>query len=199
MGRCVVVNRKTLLLSVIAFVSVSLGVGFVIGRGTNNDSGMGMNHGTHSTIIGEDEAMFLQMMIPHHQQAIVISDLAISISKNEDILKLANQIKAAQAPEIVQMKSWLKAAGLGEDPGHSMHSMAGMLSDSQLQQLKISTGKVFDREFLRGMIAHHQGAVAMVGMIENSSDSKLRDFGKQISRSQTDEIGVMKQLLKAIG
>lgn len=192
-------NRKTLLLSVIAFVSVSLGVGFVIGRGTNNDSGMGMNHGTHSTIIGEDEAMFLQMMIPHHQQAIVISDLAISISKNEDILKLANQIKAAQAPEIVQMKSWLKAAGLGEDPGHSMHSMAGMLSDSQLQQLKISTGKVFDREFLRGMIAHHQGAVAMVGMIENSSDSKLRDFGKQISRSQTDEIGVMKQLLKAIG
>lgn len=192
-------NRKPLILFVITFVSISLGLGFVIGRDTNNDSGMGMNHGAHTTKIGGNEAMFLQMMIPHHQQAIVISDLAIAISENENILKLANQIKGAQAPEIARMKSWLKAAGLGEGPGHSMHAMAGMLSDSELQQLESSTGKEFDRQFLSGMIAHHEGAVAMVGMIENSSDSKLRDFGKQISRSQTDEIEVMKQLLKGIG
>ena len=192
-------NRKALILSVIAFVGVSLGVSLVVGNNTNNDSNMGMNHGAHSMSMGGDEAMFLQMMIPHHQQAIVISDLAISISKNEDILKLANQIKGAQAPEIDQMKSWLKAAGLGEDPGHSMHAMAGMLTDSQLGQLKNSTGKDFDRQFLSGMIAHHQGAVDMVRMIENSSDLKLRDFGKQINQSQSSEIAVMKQLLKSIG
>ena len=192
-------NRKALILSVLAFVGVSLGVSLVVGNGTNNDSNMGMNHGAHSMSMGGDEAMFLQMMIPHHQQAIVISDLAISISKNEDILKLANQIKGAQAPEIDQMKSWLKAAALGEDPGHSMHAMAGMLTDSQLEQLKNSTGKDFDRQFLSGMIAHHQGAVEMVRMIENSSDLKLRDFGKQINQSQSSEIAVMKQLLKSIG
>lgn len=192
-------NRKALILSVIAFVGVSLGVSLVVGNNTNNDSNMGMNHGAHSMSMGGDEAMFLQMMIPHHQQAIVISDLAISISKNEDILKLANQIKGAQAPEIDQMKSWLKAAGLGEDPGHSMHAMAGMLTDSQLEQLKNSTGKDFDRQFLSGMIAHHQGAVEMVRMIENSSDLKLRDFGKQINQTQSSEIAVMKQLLKSIG
>lgn len=192
-------NRKALILSVIAFVGASLGVSLVVGNNTNNDSNMGMNHGAHSMSMGGDEAMFLQMMIPHHQQAIVISDLAISISKNEDILKLANQIKGAQDPEIDQMKSWLKAAGLGEDPGHSMHAMAGMLTDSQLEQLKNSTGKDFDRQFLSGMIAHHQGAVEMVRMIENSSDLKLRDFGKQINQSQSSEIAVMKQLLKSIG
>ena len=192
-------NRKALILSVIAFVGVSLGVSLVVGNNTNNVSNMGMNHGAHSMSMGGDEAMFLQMMIPHHQQAIVISDLAISISKNEDILKLANQIKGAQAPEIDQMKSWLKAAGLGEDPGHSMHAMAGMLTDSQLEQLKNSTGKDFDRQFLSGMIAHHQGAVEMVRMIENSSDLKLRDFGEQIIQSQSSEIAVMKQLLKSIG
>ncbi len=192
-------NRKALILSVIAFVGVSLGVSLVVGNNTNNGANMGMNHGAHSMSMGGDEAMFLQMMIPHHQQAIVISDLAISISKNEDILKLANQIKGAQAPEIDQMKSWLKAAGLGEDPGHSMHAMAGMLTDSQLEQLKNSTGKDFDRQFLSGMIAHHQGAVEMVRMIENSSDLKLRDFGKQINQSQSSEIAVMKQLLKSIG
>ncbi len=192
-------NRKALILSVLAFVGVSLGVSLVVGNNTNNDSNMGMNHGAHSMSMEGDEAMFLQMMIPHHQQAIVISDLAISISKNEDILKLANQIKGAQAPEIDQMKSWLKAAGLGEDPGHSMHAMAGMLTDSQLEQLKNSTGKDFDRQFLSGMIAHHQGAVEMVRMIENSSDLKLRDFGEQINQSQSSEIAVMKQLLKSIG
>ncbi len=192
-------NQKALILSVLAFVGVSLGVSLVVGNNTNNDSNMGMNHGAHSMSMGGDEAMFLQMMIPHHQQAIVISDLAISISKNEDILKLANQIKGAQAPEIDQMKSWLKAAGLGEDPGHSMHAMAGMLTDSQLEQLKNSTGKDFDRQFLSGMIAHHQGAVEMVRMIENSSDLKLRDFGEQINQSQSSEIAVMKQLLKSIG
>ena len=192
-------NRKALILSVIAFVGASLGVSLVVGNNTNNDSNMGMNHGAHSMSMGGDEAMFLQMMIPHHQQAIVISDLAISISKNEDILKLANQIKGAQAPEIDQMKSWLKAAGLGEDPGHSMHAMAGMLTDSQLEQLKNSTGKDFDRQFLSGMIAHHEGAVEMVRMIENSSDLKLRDFGEQINQTQSSEIAVMKQLLKSIG
>ena len=192
-------NRKALILSVIAFVGASLGVSLVVGNNTNNDSNMGMNHGAHSMSMGGDEAMFLQMMIPHHQQAIVISDLAISISKNEDILKLANQIKGAQDPEIDQMKSWLKAAGLGEDPGHSMHAMAGMLTDSQLEQLKNSTGKDFDRQFLSGMIAHHEGAVEMVRMIENSSDLKLRDFGEQINQSQSSEITVMKQLLKSIG
>lgn len=192
-------NRKALILSVVAFVGASLGVSFVVGNGTNNDSNLGLNHGAHSMSMGGDEAMFLQMMIPHHQQAIVISDLAITISKNEDILKLANQIKGAQAPEIDQMKSWLKAAGLGEDPGHSMHAMAGMLTDSQLEQLKNSTGKDFDRQFLSGMIAHHEGAVEMVRMIENSSDLKLRDFGEQINQSQSSEIAVMKQLLKSIG
>ena len=160
---------------------------------------MGMDHGAHSSTMGGDEAMFLQMMIPHHQQAIVISDLAISISTNKDVLDLANQIKNAQAPEIAQMKSWLKAAGLGEDPGHSMHAMAGMLTDSQIEQLKNSTGKDFDRLFLSSMIKHHEGAIDMVGMIENSSDQKIKQFGKQITVSQTGEIEAMQQLIKSIG
>ncbi len=192
-------NRKALVLSAFVFFGVSLGVGFVIGNSTKSDSDMGMDHGAHSSTMGGDEAMFLQMMIPHHQQAIVISDLAISISTNKDVLDLANQIKNAQAPEIAQMKSWLKAAGLGEDPGHSMHTMAGMLTDSEIEQLKNSTGKDFDRLFLSSMIKHHEGAIDMVGMIENSSDQKIKQFGEQITVSQTGEIEAMQQLIKSIG
>ena len=145
------------------------------------------------------DIQFAEEMMLHHEQAVLMSDIALTNSSSEEILSLAQEIKAAQAPEIDQMKSWLKAAGLGEDPGHSMHAMAGMLTDSQLEQLKNSTGKDFDRQFLSGMIAHHQGAVEMVRMIENSSDLKLRDFGEQINQTQSSEIAVMKQLLKSIG
>jgi len=75
-----------------------------------------MNHGgSHSTMKGEnlsaDDAMFLQMMIPHHGQAVIISEYALTNSKNEQILKLAKQIKADQAGEIMQMKKWLSDDG----------------------------------------------------------------------------------------
>jgi uncharacterized protein (DUF305 family) len=147
-------------------------------------------------MVGND-AMFLQMMIPHHEQAVVMSDLALSTSKNADVLKLARQIRDAQAPEIIKMQGWLSDAGLSEDPGHSMgDGMGGMLSDSEISTLKESTGKAFDKLFLTGMIAHHEGAINMVMMIENSSNSDISNLGKEIVKSQAAEIELIKQLLK---
>jgi len=141
----------------------------------NDHMGMMNGHGHNSTsqMVGSDK-MFLQMMIPHHEQAVEMSDLALSTSKNAEVLKLAKQIKGAQAPEIINMRGWLADAGLSEDPGHSMgNGMGAMLSDSELSALKGSKGKAFDRLFLTGMIAHHEGAVHMVMMIENSPNSDL--------------------------
>ena len=192
-------NRKFLLLSILAFVGASLGINALVENNAGNDSGMGMDHSSHSSKMNGDDAMFLQMMIPHHQQAILLSDLAIANSKNQQVLDLAKQIKDAQAPEIEQMKIWLKAAGQGEDPGHSMHSMAGMLSDSEIEQLKAARGNQFDMLFLKGMIAHHQGAVDMVAMIEDSRDAKIKEFGSKIKSSQNKEIELMNNLLKDIG
>jgi uncharacterized protein (DUF305 family) len=163
-----------------------------------DDMGMmgGHGHNSNSQMVGSD-AMFLQMMIPHHEQAVVMSDLALSISKDADVLKLAKQIKDAQAPEIMKMQGWLSDAGLSEDPGHSMgNGMGGMLSDSDLSALKGSTGKAFDKLFLAGMIAHHEGAIDMVMMIENSQDSDVKRLGQDIVKSQTAEIELMKELLK---
>jgi uncharacterized protein (DUF305 family) len=144
--------------------------------------------------------MFLQMMIPHHEQAVVMSDLALSTSKDPEVLKLAKQIKDAQAPEIIKMQGWLADAGLSEDPGHSMgDEMGGMLSDSELSVLKGSTGKAFDKLFLAGMIAHHEGAIHMVMMIEDSSNSDISNLGQEIIKSQSAEIELMKKILKRIG
>ena len=159
-----------------------------------------MGHGgSHSTMAGEnlsaDDAMFLQMMIPHHQQAVIISEYALTNSKNEQILKLAQQIKSDQSNEITQMKQWLTNDGLGTDPGHSMAGMAGMLSDSQLNTLKTVKGVGFDRLFLENMIEHHLGALQMVVMIENSRVAVLRDFAVAITTAQQSEIKQMQKIL----
>jgi len=77
--------------------------------------------------------------------------------------------------------------------------MGGMLSDSDLSALKGSTGKAFDKLFLAGMIAHHEGAIHMVMMIENSQDSDVKRLGQDIVKSQTAEIELMKKILQRIG
>ena len=166
----------------------------------NDHMGMMNGHGHNSTsqMVGSDK-MFLQMMIPHHEQAVEMSDLALSTSKNAEVLKLAKQIKGAQAPEIINMRGWLADAGLSEDPGHSMgNGMGAMLSDSELSALKGSKGKAFDRLFLTGMIAHHEGAIHMVMMIENSPNSEIKNLGQAIIKSQSAEIDLMKELLNKI-
>ena len=197
------IDKKTgILLSIIAALLIS--ITFIASSGMrdsgsdNDDMGMmgGHGHNSNSKMVGSD-AMFLQMMIPHHEQAIVMSDLALSTSKDAEVLKLAKQIKDAQAPEIIKMQGWLADSELSEDPGHSMgNGMGGMLSDSELSALKASTGKAFDKLFLEGMIAHHEGAIDMVMMIENSQDSDVNRLGQDIVKSQTAEIELMKELLK---
>jgi uncharacterized protein (DUF305 family) len=74
--------------------------------------------------------------------------------------------------------------------------MGGMLADSELSALKGSTGKAFDKLFLAGMIAHHEGAIHMVMMIENSLNSDVNKLGQDIVKSQTAELELMKELLK---
>jgi uncharacterized protein (DUF305 family) len=197
------IDKKTgILLSIIVALLISIvlvaSVGMSESDSDNDDMGMmgGHGHNSNSQMVGTD-AMFLQMMIPHHEQAVVMSDLALSNSKDADVLKLAKQIRDAQAPEIIKMQGWLSDAGLSQDPGHSMgDGMGGMLSDSEISTLKGSTGKAFDKLFLSGMIAHHEGAIHMVMMIENSPNSEISNLGKEIVKSQTAEIELMKQLLK---
>lgn len=180
------------LVLVIAFISFGSGRG-----GHDGKHGMGMHGGDKkkSSMNGSDQ-MFLQMMIPHHEQAIEMSDLALAKSKNSEVLKLAQQIKDAQSAEIVSMKSWLQDAGASEDMGHEMdHGMGGMMTAEELASLKSATGKEFDRQFLTSMIAHHEGALHMVMMIKDSEDSNLRTLYKNIVKTQSDEIEWMKRVL----
>jgi uncharacterized protein (DUF305 family) len=135
---------------------------------------------------------FAEEMIPHHEQAVLMSDIALTNSTSDEILALARDIKAAQAPEIEAMGGWT-----GVNPSNHMgHMMDGMLSDQQIQQLRDSEGATFDRLFLEGMIAHHEGAINMARKAINSNNKKVADLAAAIIDSQEKEIAFMQELIK---
>ena len=127
---------------------------------------------------------FAEEMIPHHEQAVLMSDIALTNSTSDEILALARDIKAAQAPEIEQMSSW---EGV-QVSTHMGHMMDGMLSDEQIQQLRDSVGAAFDRLFLEGMILHHEGAIKMAADALGLNDQELTDFANEIIVTQSAEI-----------
>ena len=169
--------------------------------GCASASNKGMDHEGHtagaSGDLSSDDIMFLQMMIPHHQQAIDISDLALTKSADSELLALAKNIRDEQAAEIVKMKAWLEEANASS---HSdSHSMDGMLSDSELAALKKASGKSFDVLWLKAMTGHHTGAIDMAAMIENPKSAEIKSFGQGIVASQSAQNKAMAAMIKRIG
>ena len=172
--------------------------------GCSKDASKAMDHEGHSSMasgdLTGDDIMFLQMMIPHHQQAIDMSDLALTKSSDSELLALAKDIRDGQGAEIVKMKAWLDKAGADLDPGHSMgHGMGGMLSDSELAALKAATGKNFDLLWLKGMTGHHDGAIDMAAMIEDADNDEIKSFGQAIVTSQSAQNKQMAAMIKRMG
>ena len=157
----------------------------------------------------EADVMFAQMMIPHHEQAIEMSD--IILSKDDvpaDVTSLAEEIKAAQGPEIAQLTDWLEQwgeptqpEGMDMDMGgdHDMAQMEGMLSDEELQLLSDAPGPEAAELFLNQMIAHHEGAVAMAeDQVENGTYPPAVDLAQTIIDTQQQEIDTMQQMLDSM-
>ena len=172
--------------------------------GCSNGDSMGMDHEGHSSMATGEltgaDIMFLQMMIPHHQQAIDMSDLALTKSTDSELLALAKDIRDGQAAEIITMKAWLAKDGADLDPGHSMgDSMGGMLSESELVALKAATGKSFDLLWLKGMTGHHDGAIHMATMIEDASNPEIKSFGQAIVTTQSAQNKQMAAMIKRMG
>jgi len=139
---------------------------------------------------------FLQGMIIHHKQAILMSRFAKNRTNNKTILDLADRIDVSQADEIDFMEAWLESKNefqsVSKD-NHNLHmKMSGMASETQLKKLKSSIGTDFDRLFLQLMIAHHDGALEMVDELKkypgSAYDPLLNEFVSDLVNDQAVEI-----------
>ncbi len=158
------------------------------------------------------DAAFLQMMIPHHGQALQMSELARTRAADPQVKALAERIAAAQGPEIHAMSAWLRdrdlevpspdapmSHGAGGHGGHGDHGnvmpMQGMLSAAEMKRLAAARGAEFDRLFLAGMIRHHQGAIDMAGRaLVEGSDLRVNEIAAEVAAGQTAEIDRMRDL-----
>lgn len=144
---------------------------------------------------------FMQGMIAHHAQAIVMSRMAESHGANPQVLKLSNKIDQSQVPEIRIMQAWLRRNDQFAPDTSSWHhmTMAGMLTAAQLEQLDAAKGVEFDRAYLQMMIQHHAGALKMVDDLFNTSmagqEVDVNVFANDVVTAQTVEIGIMQKLL----
>lgn len=170
--------------------------------GMDHNDGYMMNENGSSSVsdLTGSDIMFFQMMIPHHQQAVEISDLALAKSKDSELLALAREIRDGQASEIITMRAWLDAANAEIDMGHHMEdAMGGMLDDSELAQLDAANGKSFDLLWLSGMTEHHDGALHMTSMIRDSNSAQIKKFGEAIVITQSEQITQMTAMMKRMG
>lgn len=157
-----------------------------------------------STASGNDDhnsadVTFATGMIPHHQQAIEMSDMALEQAQDPKLKELAQQIKDAQQPEIDQLTEWLTTWDEpvpSDSGGHSGHDMSGMMSAEDMQMLEQANGAEFDTMWLEMMIEHHKGAVEMAE-IEKSEGAypEAITMAEEIIKSQQAEIDEMQQML----
>ncbi|WP_380167877.1 DUF305 domain-containing protein [Jannaschia sp. R86511] len=164
---------------------------------------------------------FAQGMIPHHRQAVMMSELAEDRTDNPDVLELTEEISAAQEPEIQTMTAFLDAWGADAPMGdasempmddmegmdHStmdaddmagMEGMSGMMTPQQMADLEAAQGAEFDQMFLTMMIEHHEGAVEMANtQLDEGENPDTRALAEDIITAQESEITRMQDLLDA--
>lgn len=170
---------------------------------TNSSSSSSTTTETSAAFNAAD-VTFAQLMIPHHEQAVQMSDdLLAKDGLDQGVTDLATEIKTAQEPEITQLKDWLSAWGKKEDSMSGMSGMGGgsdgMMSDADMMALQEASGTEASTLFLKQMTAHHEGAVAMAQLeLDNGENADAKAMAASIVSSQTAEIAVMAQLLASL-
>ncbi len=148
------------------------------------------------------DVLFAQSMIPHHEQAIEMAEIALDpkVAAGPRVKDLATRIKSGQDPEIAQMTAWMTAWGkpmqMDSGGGHDMSAMQGMMSAGDMDALGAATGPAFDKMWSEMMLRHHEGAIAMAQTVKaaGSNPEVLALSGKVIA-AQQGEITELKGLI----
>ncbi|MEH1925185.1 DUF305 domain-containing protein [Nostoc sp.] len=172
--------------------------------------GGGMNHRMGMDLGPADanfDLRFIDAMIPHHQGAVEMANVAQVKSKRPEIKKLADNIIKSQKQEITQMKQWRQAwyPKAGDKPmaydsqmGHTMEMSSDQMQAMMMSQNLGAADAEFDLRFINAMIPHHQGAVTMgQDALGKSKRPEVKKLAQEIIKAQDIEIKEMQQWRKA--
>jgi uncharacterized protein (DUF305 family) len=155
-----------------------------------------------SAEFSEADVFFAQHMIPHHEQAIEMAEIALdpAIGANDAVRALAEEIEGAQDAEIDLMTQWLTSWGepveMDMTDDHSMESMQGMMTVEQMDELAAATSTEFDTLWLAMMIEHHRGAITMAqDVLAEGTNPDVAVLAGEIIAAQQAEIAEMETLL----
>jgi uncharacterized protein (DUF305 family) len=166
------------------------------GNAGNEPSATSRSSSPAAAAHNEADVTFAQMMMPHHTQAVDMSEMLLSKPDiSEDVRQLATNISAAQGPEIEQLAAMLNEWGEDQD-AHMGHSMDGMMSDEDMAALDAATGAEAERLFLEQMIEHHTGAIEMARTeVGDGKNTDAVAMAENIVSTQQAEIDQMDDLL----
>ncbi len=200
------VNLLLLALMLVAILALAScansGSGQEQGSSESENDMQGMAHGSESTDDASEMLMengeysderFIDAMVPHHQGAIEMAQVALENAEHPEILALAEEIVAAQETEIGQLKS-IKQEQFGTSEvsmdmmsAEEMEGM-GMASDPQ----ELANQDPFDKAFIDNMIPHHESAIVMAQVVlEKSENPEIREIAEAIVDAQEREIEQM--------
>ncbi|MDR3662161.1 MAG: DUF305 domain-containing protein [Mycobacterium sp.] len=162
----------------------------------HNMPGMDMPSTAPAVNFNSADVMFLQMMYPHHAQAVEMAKLVPSRSQNQQVKDLASAIQNAQAPEMQQMTTLLTGFGKPAPSATMAHSMPGLMTPQQMTELTGLSGAAFDKMWLQMMVAHHQGAITMANdELKNGTNPDAKKMAQAIVTAQQGEIDTMNGML----
>lgn len=153
------------------------------------------------------DVAYLEQMIPHHEQAVLMTDLAAGRAVDPQVLAIAARINGTQLPEISAMQQLLTSFDVGDAHGSGHgggqpadHSdMPGMATQGDLERLRDTSGAEFEALFLDLMVAHHQGALTMATELLGTDDvdAQVELIASDVVATQNAEIRAMEEMAAA--
>lgn len=158
------------------------------------------------------DAGFARDMQTHHYQAVEMSFLVYQRTDDPAVRTLAYDIITSQQQQAGQMYGWLRQWGLpqtgsrppmawvggehAEAHARADGTMPGMATPAQLDALRAASGVEAERLFLRLMIDHHRGGVAMAdAAVAEATRPEVRQLASAIASAQTSEIKLLESML----
>ena len=188
-------HRKSLAIVGVLAASLTLAACVPTETGAGGDSSSSSTEG-----FNDQDVMFAQMMVPHHQQAVEMSDMILAKEDiDTQVTDIAQIIKDEQEPEIQQMEGWLEDWDASAEMGGMDEGMSGMMSDEEMGDLDAASGEEASRLFLEQMTEHHNGAIEMAQTeLDEGEYPDAVELAQTIIDAQQAEIDEMQGILAAL-